>query len=51
MSCHVGTIEDDRDDVGVENFPELFSYILFTEGVFQGEVKLRSRPYMKKSEY
>ena len=48
MSGHVGTVEDDRDHVGVENFPELFSHIIFTEGVFQREIKLRNRGYISK---
>ena len=45
LSRHVFTIEKHGDDVVVEKFPELFSHILFTEGVFQGKIKLRIRGY------
>ena len=38
---HVSTIEHHRDDIIVENLPELFSDIISTERVFQGEVELK----------
>ena len=38
---HVSTIEDHRDDIIVENLPELLSDIVNTERVFQGKVELK----------
>ena len=37
---HVCPIEDHRDDIIVENLPELLSDIVNTERVFQGKVEL-----------
>ena len=41
LSGHVFTIEKHGDNIVVQEFPELLSHILFTEGVFQGKIKLR----------
>ena len=38
---HVSPIEHHRDDIIVENLPELLSDIVSTERVFKGKVKLK----------
>jgi hypothetical protein len=39
--AHVGTVENNRDDIIVENLPELLSDIVCTQRVFQGKIKLK----------
>ena len=39
-STHVGTIQDNRDDIIVENLPELLSDIISTKRVLQSKVEL-----------
>ena len=39
---HVSPIKDHRDDIIVENLPELLSDIVSTERVFQGKIELKN---------
>ena len=48
---HVSTIEHHRDDIIVENLPELLGDIVNTERVFQGKVELKYRIKIEKKNY